>query len=191
MLNLRHGTVGVPALVLMTDDTRAADWKEAVAALPSGSAVVVRHRNGREREALARAVRGVCRQRRVKLLIADDVALAVRLQADGVHLPEARLARLSGLRARFPHWLLTAAAHDAAALAEAARRGADAVFVSPVFATASHPRAETLGAVRLAALAASVRVPVLALGGVDGDNVQRLTPARVAGVGVIGAWLRS
>ena len=190
-LNLRRGPRGVPALVLMTDDARAADWIEAVAALPAGSAVIVRHREAKAREVLARALRGICRQHRVKLLIADDAALAERVGADGVHLPQGHLRLLRGLKLRFPRWLLTAAAHDAAALADAARQGASAVFVSPVFATASHPGARVLGAVRLAALAAHARVPVLALGGIDGDNLRRVAPARVCGAGVIGAWIRS
>ena len=124
-------------------------------------------------------------------LVADDPALAVRVQADGVHLPQRRLAALGGLRARFPHWFLTVAAHDATALVAAQRGGADAVFLSPAFATASHPDARVLGPVRFAALAASVHLPVLALGGIDGDSVQRLAPARVAGVGLIGAWIRN
>ena len=190
-LNLRHGAPGVPALVLMTDDTRVADWTAAAVALPHGSYVIVRHRDAKARERLAMGLRGVCRQRRVKLLIADDAALAVRAGADGVHLPQARLKKLSGLRVRFPRWFLTGAVHDAAALAEAEQQGADAVFLSPVFATASHPEARELGAVRFAALAARSRVPVLALGGIDGGSIQRLAPSHAAGAGVIGAWIRS
>ena len=190
-LNLRHGAVGVPALVLMTDDTRRADWVEAATALPQGSCVIVRHRDASAREALALALRRVCRGRRLKLLIADDPALAVRVRADGVHMPQVRLRLLAGLRARYPRWLLTAAAHDAAAVTAAAGGGADAIFVSPVFATASHPGAQVLGAVGFAALVARACVPVLALGGIDGGSIQRLAPSGAAGAGVIGAWVRS
>lgn len=190
-LNLRCGAAGVPALVLMTDDTRDADWLAAAAALPAGSAVVVRHRDARKREALARSLRAVCARGRVRLLIADDAALALRVRADGVHVPQAQLARIPGLRARHARWLLTAATHDAASVVAAERLGADAVFVSPVFATASHPGGQTLGRVRFAALAARVRIPALALGGIDDARLGELAPARVAGAGVIGAWIRS
>lgn len=72
----------------MTDDTREADWAEAVAALPRGAAVIVRHREPHAREALARRLRAIARAQGVKLLVADDPALAVRVGADGVHVPE-------------------------------------------------------------------------------------------------------
>lgn len=189
-LNLRAGG-GLPPLTLMTDDTRAVDWVEAVRALPSGSAVVVRHRDPHAREDLARALRPVCAHRRVKLLIAADAPLAQRVRADGVHLPQAHISRLAGMRALNRRWIITCAAHDAGALRGAKQLGADAIFLAPVFVTASHPGGRTLGIVRFAALAASARVPVFALGGIDANTIDRLGAAPIAGVGVIGAWVRS
>ncbi len=189
-LNLRAGG-GLPPLTLMTDDTRTLDWVEAVRALAPGSAVVVRHRDPRAREDLARALRPVCAQRRVKMLIAADVGLAQRVRADGVHLPQAQVSRLAGVRALNRLWMVTCAAHDAGSVHRAVGLCADAVFVAPVFATASHPGGRTLGIVRFAALAASARVPVFALGGIDANTIDRLGAAPIAGVGVIGAWVRS
>lgn len=49
----------------------------------------------------------------------------------------------------------------------AVARGADAVFVSPVFATRSHPGAEVLGVQGAERIARGLRVPVIALGGMD------------------------
>src|SRR5262245_65708855 len=70
-LNAQHGR-GLPPIVLMTDDARDVDWTSAVAALPRGAAVIVRHRNAQAREVLARQLRAVSLRRGVKLLIADD-----------------------------------------------------------------------------------------------------------------------
>jgi thiamine-phosphate pyrophosphorylase len=189
-LNTRHARGrGLPAVVLFTDDSRSADWVEAVRALPRGSAVIVRHREARAREALGRLLRPVCRARGVLLLIGDDPALAVRLQADGVHLPEARAYRAAGLKMLRPRWFVTAAAHDLAAVARARRHGADAVFASPAFATASHPGRAALGAVRLAAMTQGASV--YALGGVETKTIRRLNAHRIVGIGSIGGWLRS
>ncbi len=181
----------MPPLVLMTDDARAADWVEAVRALPSGSAVVVRHRDARKREALARQLRSLCAQRRVLLLIADDAALAVRVRADGVHLPQARMARVAGVRGTNARWLVTTSAHDAAAVVRALRSGADAIFAAPVFATASHRARAALGVVRFAVLATRAPGKVLALGGADARSAPRLTGLPIAGVALIGGWIRS
>ena len=185
-LNARCGRGG-PSLVLMTDDTLAVDWVGAVAALPRGSAVVVRHREGRAREALALRLRPVCRARGVTLLIADDVKLAVRVRADGVHVPQARMAKVSEARARA--MMVTVSAHDRAAVVRAGVLGADAVFVSPVFATASHAGSEGLGVVRLAAMIAGSRCPAYALGGIDARSINSLGAVRLAGVAFIRGWL--
>lgn len=182
-LNARHGR-GLPPLVLMTDDARDLDWAAAVAALPRGAAVIVRHRDPRAREILARRLRTAAVARGVKLLIADDEALAVRVRADGLHVPQRHAARVAAIIDRHPHWLVTASAHDAAAM----RVPADALIVGPVFATASHPGARGLGVARFASLANSAR-HVYALGGVDAVSVQRLAAMRIAGVALIGGWV--
>lgn len=165
----------------MTDDARAADWAEAVAALPRGAAVIVRHREARAREALAQRLRPIARARGVKLLVADDAGLAVRVGADGVHVPERKVAAIAGLRARHPRWIITISAHGLVRNASA-----DAVLLSPVFATASHAGRAGLGVVRFAALS---RGRVYALGGVDAASVQRLAASNACGIALIGGWI--
>jgi thiamine-phosphate pyrophosphorylase len=65
--------------------------------------------------------------------------------------------------------------------------GADAVFLSPVFSTASHPQRIALGAVRAALMAAQIRVPVYALGGIDARNAALLLHTRFQGLAAISA----
>lgn len=167
----------------MTDDVRDADWAEAVAALPRGAAVIVRHREPRAREALARQLRPIARARGVKLLIADDPALAVRVGADGAHVPERKAAMIAGLRALHPRWIITTSAHGMVR-----EREADAALLSPVFATASHAEHASLGVVRFAAQS---RGRVYALGGVDASSAQRLAASGACGIALIGGWIRS
>ena len=179
----------LPSIVLMTDDGRDADWVTAVRALPRGAAVVVRHRIALERERLARSLAGVCAARGVKILIADDLGLALRVRADGVHLPQARMALIAAARACNPRWLVTISAHGAASVGAAARLGADAIFVAPVFGTFSHPGRSGLGVVRLAALSHATRTPVYALGGIDAESVRRLPALPLCGIALISGWL--
>lgn len=147
----------------------------------------MRHRDARAREALARTLRGLCAARGVRLLIADDAKLALRVRADGVHVPERHLARIAGLKARHPRWFVSASAHGARAIATT-RAGADAVLIAPVFATASHPGRRALGALRAAMLASEARIPAYALGGIDTTSVQRVSGARLSGIALIGGW---
>jgi thiamine-phosphate pyrophosphorylase len=167
-------------LVLMTDD-RAADWAGAAQRLPSGSVVVVRARDAKRRRALAEELCGLA-----SLLIADDPGLAEDVGAVGLHLPQARMREALHWRVRHPGWIITSSAHSLRALMGAA--ALDAVFLSPVFATASHPGAKALTAVRAAFIAAHAPVPVYALGGVTPRNAALLAPA-FSGIAAIGSLL--
>jgi thiamine-phosphate pyrophosphorylase len=167
-------------LVLMTDD-RKADWARAARALPQGSVVVVRGRDAKQRRKLALQLRGLA-----TLLVADDPALAADIGAAGLHLPEPRMREAAHWRMRFPHWIITSSAHSLRALMGA--HGLDAVFLSPVFATASHKQAHPLTPVRAAFIAAYAPVPVYALGGINARNAALLAPA-FSGIAAINSLL--
>ena len=180
----------LPGLWLMTGAWDEAETMAAMRDLPRGAGVVFRHYDAADRAALGRRLAALARARCLVFVVAGDPALAFRLRADGFHAPEALLHRISAWRRLAPHGLATAAAHGDRALRKAREAGADAVFLSPIFATASHPGAPHLGPARFAALAARADLPVVALGGVDAAGARRLLPAKPAGFAAIGA-LRS
>jgi thiamine-phosphate pyrophosphorylase len=185
-LNARAGLSGLlPPLVLMTDDARLADPAAAARALPRGSLVILRARDAARRAALALDMLRAVHARDLILLIADDPALAHRIGAHGLHLPEARAREAAHWRTTHPNWLITAAAHSLQAIHRA--RDADAVMVSPVFVTGSHAGATSLGALRFRILARQGRKPVYALGGIDAQSVLQLKDSPAAGIAAIGA----
>ncbi len=173
---------GIPPLWLFTDTKRLPDPRAAVARLPKGRAgVVFRHDGHPDRESLGQEVARICRARRLVLVVAGDTRLAARLGA-GVHLRGGRWPgpiRVKGF--------VTSSAHAAADLRRAARSGADLAFLSPAFATASHPGEPCLGLARWSALARCAAIPVAALGGIDGGSVRRLPRRLCRGAGAIGA----
>jgi thiamine-phosphate pyrophosphorylase len=155
-------------LALVTDDERLPDPLRAARALPKGSLVIVRSRDAARRRALGEALRE--KTHGLILLAADDPVLAGRLH--GLHLPEIRAHQAAHWRARRPHWMITVAAHSP--------RGshaphADAVLLSPVFPTRSHPGAASLSAPRARLIARNAVLPVLALGGVTARNAALLS----------------
>jgi thiamine-phosphate pyrophosphorylase len=158
----------LPALVLMTDDVRLPDPMAAARALPRGSMVIVRARDAAQRRRLTIALKALARARHLTILVADDPLLAA--QADGIHLPEMRAHEAASWRALHPKWIITSAVHGSCIHA----RYADAVLLSPIFPTASHPGAAHIGATRARTMARMSRVPVYALGGIDARNVARL-----------------
>ena len=172
----------VPPLWLFTDEKRLPDPRAAVAKLPRGLAgVVFRHDGHPERARIGRDLARICRARRLVLVVAGDVRLAGMLRA-GVHL---RGGRWPGpIRAQ---GFVTSSAHNLTDLNRAARAGADLAFLSPFFATASHPDAWTLGSVRWSSFSHRTNVATAALGGIDGASVRRLPRASLVAVGAIGA----
>ena len=178
----RLGPGSLPVLWLFTDSDRLPDPRLAAARLPKGIAgVVLRHDSHPDRVAIGRDLARICRARRLALVVAGDVRLAAALGA-GVHL---RGGRWPGPLRR--HGIVTSSAHTLPELRRAARNGASVAFLSPAFATASHPGAPALGACRWAALAARAGLPVAALGGVVGDSIRQLPSGLCRGVGAIGA----
>lgn len=177
----------LPPRLLMTDWARVAEPATDIARLKPGDAVIVRDYGRPERAAHARALKRLCRQRRLLLLVAADARLARAIGADGLHLPESLVSAPGWRRLKRPGWLVTAAAHSGAAIARAFSHGADAVLVSPVFPTASHPGGRALGLLRFARLARASRLPVYALGGISARTQRRLKCVPIAGIAGISA----
>lgn len=180
-----------PRLLLLTDEVRLPDPLAAMARLPPGSGVILRH-YATERRDLARAMAFLARRRRLVFLVAGDWRLAAEIGADGLHLPEgmARHGMLAGALGwvRRRKLLLLVACHGATALRRARRLGAHAALLSPVFPTASHPGAPVIGPVRFGLWTRRAGLPVLALGGMNSRRLRRLPLA--AGLAAIGSLTR-
>lgn len=167
----------LPRLWLMTDERMGEGLWDALQRLPRGAGVVFRHHDTpqAERRELLAHVRRIAGRRRLTLLVAGGV-----FGADGIH----------GRKARRSHGLLSRPAHSRTEAIAAVRAGADLIFVSPVFATRSHPGARTLGAVRLGLMLRGIEVPVIALGGMDTRGFRRIAQLKLHGWAAIDAWTR-
>lgn len=133
--------------------------------LPRGSGLVFRHYHLSEpdRRARFRQLLRLARQCGHAVVLAGAMREARACGADGAYGSAAQLAK-------GPAGLRLATVHSLRELRRVAR--ADAVLLSPVFATQSHPGAGALGSLRFLLMAQKSRIPVLALGG--------MTPRRAA-----------
>ncbi|QHL90031.1 thiamine phosphate synthase [Sphingomonas changnyeongensis] len=171
----------LPRCWLLTDERQGAALWPALARLQRGAGVVVRHYglDAGARGALITRIRALARRRGLTVVLAGPAEDAVRLRLDGVYQHPRRAHR---------QLIELATAHDRAELVAAARRGADQVLLSPVFATRSHPGAATLGPVRFGLLARHARLPVIALGGMTSDRARRLAALGAHGWAGIDGW---
>lgn len=181
----------LPALLFLTDPGRIADPVAALKRLPSWLdgrlGVVFRHFGAKNRLETALNLKRLCARRHWVLLIGADPALAARIQADGVHLPERMAARAQSLKRRRPTWIVTTAAHDRKAMRRAAK--ADAFLLSPAFPSqsASAQGKKPLYRRGLAHAAGQTKTPLYALGGVNGGTIKKIENMR----GIMGGALVS
>jgi len=170
---------------VFTDPQRTADPEAVARALPRGAALVYRSFGAPKAEAVAARLVAAAHAKGALVLIGADAALARRVGADGVHLPERLAARARPLRAANPRWIVTAAAHSLAAVRRARAAGADAAVVSAVFPSRSPSAGPPIGALRLAGIVRSAGLPVYALGGVNDRTAARLRRVGVAGLAAV------
>lgn len=131
-------------------------------------------------------------ERRVPLLINDRVDVALACGAAGVHLgqedlPVADARRLLGKGRTIG---LSVNTLPEALAAEAS--GADYIGLGPIFATATKVTAlPVLGVEGVAAVRAKVKLPIVAIGGVNEENARRLIEAGADGVAVVSALMNA
>jgi len=113
---------------------------------------------------LASRVLPLCHASGALLILNSAPELVEKLGADGVHLTSKRLQAFK-VRPLPGHYKVLASCHDPDQLGQAAAMGADAVVLSPVQATASHPDTVPIGWENFSAWVNHCPVPVYALGG--------------------------
>lgn len=176
---------GSPRLLVFTDPQRTPEPEAVARALPRGAALVYRSFGARDAEAVAARLVAQAHARGALVLIGADPALAARVGADGVHLPERLASRARAVRSRNRRWIVTAAAHSPAAVRRAKAAGADAVVVSAVFPSRSPSAGPPMGALKLAGVVRGAGLPVYALGGVNDRTAGRLRGVGVAGLAAV------
>lgn len=164
-------------LWLLSDARNDAALEAALSALPRGAGFVFRHYHldPDARRARFAALAGAARECGHRVVLSGSAGEARQWGADGLYGPAGRIGPGGGR-------LRIATAHDARGIDAANAIGADAVMLSPVFPTRSHPDAATLGPMRFRALAARARMPVIALGGMTAARAEELDWSRWAAI---------
>lgn len=196
----RRSGANLPSRLALTDADRAPDPLVLLSALPSGSGLVWRAYSEATTRAKLNALRAAARTAHVALWVTHEDHRRSRMAEVNIHLPERALktpltdGMFKGPRSNSSYGLVTAAAHSKRAIVAAARAGVDAVLISPVFSTRSHPGGSALGVTRFAALARFARslgLGVYALGGItDATKIRRLKQSGAIGIAGIDIFIK-
>ena len=132
-------------------------------------------------------IQSLCKKYHVPFVINDNVEIARKMNADGVHVGQSDMeaGNVRALIGEDKILGVSAQTVEQAVLAE--QRGADYLGVGAVFHTGSKADADDVSHETLKAICEAVNIPVVAIGGIGKHNVMQLKGRGICGIAVISA----
>ena len=129
----------------------------------------------------------LCRRYHVPFVINDNVEIALRMDADGVHVGQSDMEAGNVREKLGPDKIIGVSAQTVEQAVLAEQRGADYLGVGAVFPTGSKDDADDVSHETLKAICEAVSIPVIAIGGISRNNVMELAGSGICGIAVISA----
>lgn len=165
-------------------------YEQAEEALQGGVTMLqLREKKMPEPEFLKEAERmkALCARYQVPLIINDNVELACRVDADGVHVGQKDTDVLTARRILGPDKIIGVSARTVEQALLAQEQGADYLGVGAVFPTGTKQDAQVISYERLRSICEAVSIPVAAIGGITRDNLGSLSGSGISGIAVVSA----
>jgi thiamine-phosphate pyrophosphorylase len=141
---------------------------------------------------LAKEIREITKKKDVNLINNDRVDIAIAVDADGVHLGWKSLEPGIVRRMIGRDKLIGFSAHSINEAENAENSGADYVTISPIFDTVNKDYfIKPLGVCEIGKIKEQINIPVIALGGINENNVNDVIENGADGIAVISAILQS
>lgn len=145
-------------------------------------------KTGTDKFALGQQFRDVCREHQIPFVVNDDVDLAVKLEADGIHIGQDD-ASIEDVREKVPHnCFIGVSASTIEESFEAEKRGADYVGVGPIYKTTTKADAlEPIGVSGLQSIRDATSIPIVAISGISEATAGSVFEYGADGIAVISA----
>lgn len=127
----------------------------------------------------------MCRKYNVPLIINDNIDVALAVGADGVHLGQSDMNAAKAREILGEDKIIGVTAKTVSQAQKAQRDGADYLGSGAVFGTSTKADAKPMDLETLRSITASVNIPVVAIGGITGENVLCLKGSGIAGAAVV------
>lgn len=135
----------------------------------------------------AMEMKSLCQRYNVPFLINDNVEIAIRCQADGIHVGQQDM-QAREVRTRIGERMLLGVSVQTVAQALLAQaNGADYLGVGAMFPTPTKPDADAVRPEELRKICAAVQIPVVAIGGITKENLPSLAGTGIEGVALVSA----
>lgn len=135
----------------------------------------------------ALVIKDICAKYKVPFVINDNVEVALKVDADGVHVGQSDMEAADVRAILGPDKIIGVSAQTVEQARIAMEKGADYLGVGAVFPTGSKDDADDVSHEELKAICDSVSIPVIAIGGISEANVLELSGTGICGIAVISA----
>lgn len=165
-------------------------YEQVEAALKGGvSCVQLREKDLDDQEFLKEAIEisALCKDYKVPFFINDNVEIAIRCQADGIHVGQEDMEANKVREKVGPDMMIGVSVHSVEEALEAVKNGADCLGVGAMFSTSTKKDVNLLAKETLKAICDTVDVPVVAIGGINKSNIMELAGSGVDGVALVSA----
>lgn len=164
---------------------------EVIGKLLSGGvdAVQLRSRSLTDRAflELGKKVKDLCARHDALFLVDNRIDLAVALDADGVHVGHEDIPALTAREMIGHRKILGVSTHAVPEALEAQKQGADYVSCGPLWATPTKPSYPAVGLGLIGLYNAALRVPFVAIGGIEEKNVDYVVEAGATRMAIVRA----
>lgn len=132
-------------------------------------------------------ISALCKRYEVPFFINDNVEIAIKCHADGVHVGQDDMEAAKVRRKVGEQMLIGVSVHTVEEALEAVKNGADCLGVGAMFSTSTKTDVNVLPKETLRDICEAVDVPVVAIGGIGKSNISQLTGTGVDGVALVSA----
>ena len=136
---------------------------------------------------IGKEIKQVTDRYQILFVINDEVEVAIACGADGVHVGQEDMEAGDVRNKIGKDKILGVSVQTVAQALLAVQRGADYLGVGAVFSTSTKLDAEEVSYEMLKAICEAVNVPVVAIGGINKENMGKLKGSKIAGVAVVSA----
>ena len=158
------------------------------AALKGGTSIVqLREKYISDEDFLQEAldIKTLCRKYNAPLIINDRVEIALKADADGVHIGQHDESISEARHILGFNKIIGVSAHNVDEALKAQNAGADYLGVGAAFATGTKSDANVISHNTIADICRNVHIPVVAIGGVTKENISELTGSGISGAAVV------
>ncbi len=175
-------------------DTQLAREKNIVdcarKALTGGARIIQLRDKSSEKEKLipiAREIKDICHQSDALFIVNDYLDLALAVDADGLHLGQSDLPLSVARKALRIDRIIGRSTHGLEQALQAEKEGADYIGIGSIFSTGTKENAEIIGIEALQNIRQTMAIPIVAIGGINENNIKQVVQAGADSVAVISA----